>query len=508
MNAKDRRKLRRRKRRIARRLDRNNFPEKPGPVFRARNIRYEVSDRTSATSAGGVGAAHALARRVGLTKAIDKKLHLLKRHAPYHESDHVLNIAYNVLAGNTRLEDLELLRQDESYMDMLGAERIPDPTTAGDFLRRFTPEEVEVLMDVVNEIRVKIWKEQPRESRKCARIDLDGTMSPTTGEKKRGMGMNHKGVWGYHPLLVSLANTREPLFIVNRPGNVVSHEGAVKWIDKAIDLALAAFDEILLRGDTDFSLTWKFDEWTDRGVGFAFGYDACKNLVEKAEGLPDSAYTPLARPAKHEVATRPREKRENTKEGIVKEKGYKNIRLESEQVAEFPYRPTKCKYTYRMVVVRKNLTVEKGEIRLFDEVRYFFYITNDPRMSQEEVVHEANERCDQENLIEQLKNGLGALRVPVYDLVSNWAYMVIASLAWTLKAWFGLTLPRAADRKEVIRMEFKRFLNTVVRIPCQVVRTARRTVVRILAYTERVRLLFESLEATARLAASAGFDTS
>ncbi len=508
MNAKDREKLRRRKRRIARRLDRNNFPKEPGPVFRASNIRYEVSERIRATPAGGVGAAHMLAVRLGLPAAIDKKLRLLKRHAPYYESDHVLNIAYNILAGNTRLEDLELLRQDESYMDMLGAVRIPDPTTAGDFLRRFTPEEIEVLMDLVNAIRVKVWKSQPRESRTRAKIDLDGTITPTTGGKKRGMGMSYKGVWGYHPLLVSLANTREPLFVVNRPGNVVSHEGAAKWIDKAVELALAAFDEVLLRGDTDFSLTAKFDGWTDRGVRFVFGYDACPNLVQIADSLPNSGYTPLERPARYEVATRPREKRENTKEEIVKEKGYKNIRLESEQVAEFPYRPTKCKYTYRMVVVRKNLTVEKGEIRLFPEIRYFFYVSNDPDMSQPEVVHEANERCEQENLIEQLKNGLGALRVPVYDLVSNWAYMVIASLAWTLKAWFALTLPREADRREVLRMEFKRFLNAVVRIPCQVFTAARRTVVRVLAYTDRARLLFESLEATAALRAKAAFDTS
>ena len=336
MNAKDRKKLRRRKRRIARRLDRRNFPPTPGVVFRSSNVRYEMADRVRATSAGGVGAAHMLARRVGLVRAIDERVHLLKRHAPYHESDHVLNIAYNVLAGNTRLEDLELLRQDESYMDMLGAARIPDPTTAGDFLRRFTPKEIETLMDLVNAIRVTIWRSQPPEFRKRAKIDADGTISPTTGEKKEGMALNHKGIWGYHPLLVSLANTREPLFIVNRPGNVTSHDGAAKWIDKAIDLALAAFAEVLLRGDTDFSLTWKFDEWTERNVKFVFGYDACKNLVRTAESLPDSAYTPLARRAKYEVKTAPRAKRENAKEGIVREKGYRNIRLVSEEVAEFP----------------------------------------------------------------------------------------------------------------------------------------------------------------------------
>ncbi len=130
-------------------------------------------------------------------------------------------------------------------------------------------------------------------------------------------------------------------------------------------------------------------------------------------------------------------------------------------------------------------------------------MTNDLAMSKEEVVRQANERCDQENLIEQLKHGVNALRVPVYDLLSNWAYMVIASLAWTLKAWMGLVQPRAADRDDLIRMEFKRFLNYVMRIPCQVVRTARRVLVRILGYTDRVRLLFETIKAAGRLGRSA-----
>ena len=499
MRRNDRRKLRNRKRRIERRLRRRNWPEQPRPVFDASGIRYEVSGRIRAAGAGGIGAIHRLAERVGLVRAINEALGLLKRHLPYHESDHVLNLAYNILAGGTCLEDLERLRNDESYAEMLGAPRIPDPTTAGDFLRRFGAGDIERLMDAVNDIRVKLWRRSPRAFGGRAVIDIDGTLAPTTGQKKAGMGLSYKGVWGYHPLLVSLANTREPLFIVNRPGNAVSHEGAARWIDRAVDLCAPEFDGILLRGDTDFSLTVNFDRWTDSDVGFVFGCDACPNLVERAESLPEEAFSPLERPAKYAVRTAPRRRRENEKERIVREKGYKNIRLCSEDVAEFAYRPAKCSKTYRMIVLRKNLTVERGQRRLFDDIRYFFYVTNDPEMPAAAVIGEANERCDQENLIEQLKNGVHALRVPVYDLVSNWAYMVIASLAWTLKAWMGLTLPRAADREDVLRMKFKRFLQAVICVPCQVVRGARRITVRILAYTDRVRLLFASLDATAGL---------
>lgn len=500
MNKNDSRILRNRKRRIARRLAPRNWSDQSRPMFRATNIRYEMADRTRAVTAGGIGAIHLLAQRVGLVDAIDRGLSLLKRHLPYHESDHVLNIVYNIMAGHTRLEDLEILRHEESYAHLLGAQRIPDPTTAGDFLRRFGESDIERFMDTVNGLRTKLWSGRLPEIGARAVIDVDGVVTPTTGEKKAGMSLSYKGIWGYHPLLVSLANTREPLFIVNRPGNVASHTDAAPWIDKAIDLCRAVFAGVLLRGDTDFALTANFDRWTEAGVRFVFGYDACPNLVELAKALPETAFRPLVRPPKHLVQTEPRQKRENSKEAVVRENEYENIRLVSEQVAEFPYRPTRCHRDYRMVVLRKNLSVEKGEQVLFDDLRYFFYVANDPKMTPEDVVHEANDRCNQENLIEQLKNGVNALRVPVYDLVSNWAYMVIASLAWTLKAWFGLTLPREADRDDILRMEFKAFLNAVMLVPCQVIRAARRITLRVLAYTSRVRLLFRSIDSTARLA--------
>jgi hypothetical protein len=417
---------------------------------------------------------------------------------PYHESDHVLNLAYNVLAGHTCLEDLELLRNDESYMDMLGASRMPDPTTAGDFLRRFTARDIEALMDAINGVRTKLWARLPEAQRQTAVIDVDGTLVGTAGEKKDGMALAYNGVWGYHPLLVSLANFKEPLFVVNRPGNVPSHKDAASWIDKAIALCRESFDEVLVRGDTDFKQTRHLDRWDHGGVRFVFGYDAQPKLVKRADALPDSAWSPLRRRAKYGVATQPRTKRESAKEAVVVARRYRNIRLQGEQIAEIAYRPHACKQAYRLVIVRKDLALQKGEQWLWDDWRYFFYITNDRAMSAEEVVRQAHERCDQENLIGQLKSGVSALRVPVYDLESNWAYMVIASLAWSLKAWFGMTLPRATDRDDIVRMHFKRFVHAVMLVPCQVLCQSRRIVLRLVAYTSRARLLFRSMEATAR----------
>src|SRR5437867_1605410 len=128
-----------------------------------------------------------------------------------------------------------------------------------------------------------------------------------------------------------------------------------------------------------------------------------------------------------------------------------------------------------MVVVRKHLSVERGQRRLFEDTKYYFYITNDRESTACEIVFQANDRCDQENLIEQLSNGVRSLRAPVDTLVSNWAYMAMTSLGWNLKAWAALQLPERAGRwqqrhqeqkEAVLKMEFKKFVNAFIRIPC------------------------------------------
>jgi hypothetical protein len=464
-----------------------------------------VADRAKGLVAGGIGAMLLLARKTGLVKAIDERLELLKAHLPYHESDHVLNLAFNVLNGGSCLEDLEIWRTNEVYLDALGAQRIPDPTTAGDFCRRFERQEhVESLMDAINLTRLTVWKQQEDDFFEQAIIDVDGVLAPTTGECKEGMDISFKGIWGYHPLLVSLANTQEPLFLVNRPGNRPSHDGAAPWIDRAIELVRrGGFRSILLRGDTDFTQTGELDRWDASGVEFIFGMDAMRNLIERAESLGNRRWKQLERPAKYQVQTESRERPERIKEQIVIARGFENIRLRWEDVAEFEYSPIKCRKVYRVIVVRKNLSVERGEAMLFDDVRYFFYITNDWAKPADEIVFLANERCNQENLIEQLKNGVRALRMPVGNLVSNWAYMVMASLAWTLKAWFALMLPTSgrwaqkyrAQKNELIRMEFKQFLNSIMRVPCQIVKAGRRLVYRILAWSPWMEVLLRGADA-------------
>jgi len=493
VNAKDERILAERQESVKIRLDRKTMERKEsGPLLGEVNTVYEMGERVRAVNWGGIGAIHKLVSRLGLPQAINESLHLLKLHLPYHESDHVLNMAYNVLAGGRCLEDIELLRTNEVYLDALNTQRIPDPTTAGDFTRRFTSEApIVALQEAINEKRQLLWKRQPKSFRRQAILDIDGTMAPTEGQCKEGMGLSHDGIWGYEVVIVSLANTREPLYLVNRSGNTPSHSDAARWIDRGIATVEGVFEKILLRGDTAFSLTKHLDRWDER-VQFIFGYDAYDNLIQIAERLPESAWAPLSRPVRYTVKTRERERPENVKERLVREYEYKNIRLQSEQIAEFRYRPTACKKTYRIIVLRKNLSVEKGECRLFDEIRYFFYITNDWLSPAEEIVFSANDRCDQENLIAQLKSGIGALRMPTSDLHSNWAYMVMAALAWTFKAWFAMQISKKKERKEGLRMEFKAFAQRYLQIPCQIIRTGRRVIHRVLSYSASLRTFLET----------------
>ena len=490
--------LRNRKHRIQRRLAPKNWEDQPRPMFKASNIYYEMAERVQAVNCGGIGAMHLMVQRLGLVEDINEHLKLLKVHLPYHESDHVLNITYNILAGGMRLEDIEQRRQDENFLNGLDAQRIPDPTTAGDFTRRFAEADILALQEGINRARQRVWQAQPDGFLKEAFIDVDGTIAETYGECKEGIGLSYKGIWGYAPLVVSLANTKEVLYLMNRPGQAASHSGSVEWIDRAAALVEPVAGTVTIRGDTDFTHTAHLDRWDAAGRRFILGMDAHAKVVGLAEGLPASAWQKLERLPRYEIQTEPRAKGFRYKEQIVVEKEYTNQVLVGEDIAEIEYQPVKCQRKYRLVIVRKNISVQKGEQALFEEVRYFFYITNrkDPAPK---IVGLANGRCDQENVIEQLKNGVNAMRMPVHDLLSNWAYMVMAALAWNLKSWYGLLMPNRERGLELVKAEFRRFLNTIMLIPCQIVRTARRVIYRVLGYNSWLTDFFATWERLQRL---------
>ena len=498
MNPKDIEILRKRQSESEDRLDRSWMPEKGQRVLRGGNIHYEISDRVRAVDCGGLGVIQLLVEQLQLAEAIDQRVKVLERHLPYRESDHVLNLIYNVMTGGSCLQDVEARRQDPVYLDALGARKVPAPSTEGDFLRRFDSDSIWDLMEAVNVARLKVWSRQDaNEFHAQATIDADGTIAPTDGECKSGIGMSYNGHWSYHPLVVSLAETNELLYLKNRPGNRPSHEGAAEVLDRAIKLVrLGGFQKVLLRGDTDFTQTRHLDRWDQDGVGFVFGADSSQGLVQRAEGLAPSAWSQLDRRKKKK---RKRRRRKNVRQALVKKNGYRKLKLKREEVAELPYQPGACKQDYRLVVVRKQIEVSQGQAWLFDETRYLFYLTNLRKESAREVVFAANRRCHQENVVEQLKNGVQAMRMPSDSLESNWAYLVIAAQAWNLKAWLGLVQPDKKMGQRILKMEYRRFLRQVVQIPCQILQQGRRLLYRLLNVNEFTETLLGAVPSLKRV---------
>lgn len=499
------RRLAREEQLIARRLQAAVVPNDWGPVLGRANAVYEMSERSRGIVHGGMGLITGLVASVDLAGEIDSSLELLQVHRPYFESDHVLNIAFNILCGGKTLDDIELRRGDRVFLDALGTPALPDPTTAGDFCRRFDEPSVWALQAAVNRARLKVWARQdPSFFEQTAKIDADATMVGTFGETKQGMNISYNGIWGYSALVVSLANTAEPLFLGLLGANRPSHEGVVGLYEQAVALCRkAGYRDVLLRGDSDYSLTGQFDRWDGDGVRFVFGYDTRKNLVKRAEGCGDDMYQELVAKADRQIATKARPRPVNVKDGIVRERNYKTIRAKKEEVVEFDYRPGKCKKDYRVVALRKNLSIERGDNVLFEEYRYFFYITNDRNLSAHQIIAEARDRCNQENLHAQLKGAMRALHAPVNTLMANWAYMTMASLAWTLKAWCALLLPvnpRWADRhqeqrRQLLRMEFRTFRQAFIEIPCQIVRHARQVRWRVLGWNPWLGAFFRLADA-------------
>lgn len=469
--------------------------QEQGPVLQPGNIRYEISEKIQAIKWGGLGLIQQAVQFLGLAEAIDEGVHVFKRHQPYHESDHVLSLIFTVTSGGNRLQDVESRRKNSSYLEALGAEKLPAPSTAGDFLRRFGTDDVVDLMEACNQARLKVWKRQGEKFLERADLDVDGTIAPTTGECKEGMDVSYDGQWGYGPLLISLANSQEVLYAVNRSANRPSHDGAGEWLDRAIKLVRrGGFRQVRLRGDTDFSLTRYFDGWTEQGVEFNFGMDAHQSFVARAEAVGEEKWKALKR--EKQRARKRRSRRARVKEEVVRRRGFKNLTLEREEITELEYWPGHCHRSYRMIVLRKTILVEEGQRRLLPKIRYFFYVTNiaRSRMSAAQVVRENNRRCNQENLIEQLKNGVGAMRMPSDSLVSNWAYLVIAAQAWNVKAWLGLLLPERLQARQLVKMEFRRFLQEIIQLPCQILRSGRRLIYRLLEVNGWGRLLAEGNE--------------
>ena len=364
---------------------RNDSTNTPGPERPTHDDRHQHPLRTGrsrprAQSPAASAPSSCWLSRIGLIEDIDHNLHLLKRHLPYHESDHVLNIAFNILAGGQRIEHLELRRNDEVYLDALGAERIPDPTTAGDFCRRFSEADVLTLMDAINEARLRVWAQQPAEffdggdprRRRHARAQRRRVQAGDGHRLRRHMGLPSAGdLAGQHrraAVTWSIAAATAPR--TNRPTS--------SWTRPSPSAAGPASARSCCGATPTSPRPSIWTAGTPRATSASSS--ATRPTIAQGEGR-----RPAGRrvPPPGTTAAVPDQDRPapEARAGQAGDRPRARLRERStlleEMVAEFDYRPVACKKSYRMIVLRKRLGVDKGQLRLFEEYRYFFYITND-----------------------------------------------------------------------------------------------------------------------------------
>lgn len=462
--------------------------KRPGPVFRNRQVRLKTQQRGKVTPYGGLALAHDQAMRLGIDRDINRSIHLLKLHMPYTESDHVLTHVYNLYVGGQCIEDIANLQHSEAVKHLLGACRIPDPTTAGDFLRRFEAYHLDAFQAIIDRAREKVWRKLPRRRKKVGTVDMDSTIKEVYGHCKQGADFSYNGKWSYHPLLLSLAETNEPLRTLNRPGNVTSADGAAKALHEVLPMVGRHFDTAYVRGDSAFYQRAILAACEEHHARFAIVMDGYQVLHDRADALDPSAWKPF-RPRRaedviHAAAERAtRRKRERVRPRRARERGYTTLKTTHEWVAEFPYTlPRQDKAsdfglggrTFRVVVKRQEVDVSEGQHVLFTEYRQRFVITNIPRseMDAGQVVSFAYGRCDQENIIEQFKNGIAAMRMPTGELLANATFLMAGQLAWCLRSWLSLlALP-----PQTLRWEWKWFRHAFVYVAAKITQTGRRCV--------------------------------
>ena len=461
---------------------------RPGPVFRRRQITVATYERGDVTSYGGLSLAHQLVSRLRLDRLINSHVGLIKCPAPYHDSDHVLTHVYNLYVGGRCIEDIGHLQHSEAIKRLLGACRVPDPTTAGDFLRRFGTQSLRGLNTAMDEAREKVWRQLRRDQKQVATIDIDSTVKPVYGQCKQGADFSYTGKWSYHPLLLTLAQTNEPLRTINRPGNAHSADGAAKALAEVLPTVRRHFRQVRVRGDTAFYQRAIIAECERSGAQFAFGMDAYRTLRQKAENLQKSAWKPFVEdpqpPTVHRVKRRRR--RPRCRRRIARRRGYRTLKTTKQWVAEFQYvMPVVRKASdhglagrrFRVIVKRQLVEVSEGQDVLFEEYRYRFIITNIPKkqMDPAAVLRFAYGRCDQENTIEQMKNGISALRMPTGELLSNAAFLMCGQLAWCLRSWLSLlALP-----KETLRYEWNWYRHAFVYVAAKITESGRQAYVRL-----------------------------
>ena len=462
------------------------WPGTRGRVLRTPKLHPEIDERAVVTPYGGLALVEQFCRTFKVAQTIDKAVHVLKQHQPFHESDHVLSQVLSLYVGGRTLEDLSSIQHDEAVRRMFGACRLPDPTTAGDFLRRFTPQSLTALRSALDTIQEDVWRKLARRQgkrgkRPLAVIYLDGHIKELYGSSIEGADFSYTGKWSYNALTVTMAGTGECVATRLRPGNMRSSEGAAAVLDEILPRLNEHFEQILVVADSDFDRSDVRMACLRTGAYFAFVGREQSDRPEMADSIQQwrnfrTRALRRAEQRRRREGHRSRERKPNRKRQRARERKFMELRLVRQFVGETTFTPPKTNELLRLIVRRQIIDRhEPKQGTLFAQFRDRYIVSNIPASwSAEEVIDATYERCDQENVIEQLGSGLAMWRMPVKQFIGNEAWMEIARLAWNMRAWIAqLALP-----EEAVRWEWKRFRQAFVYLAAQVVHGANQVWVR------------------------------
>jgi hypothetical protein len=466
-----------------------------GRVLRTPKVHTEVNERMHATCFGGTALVLALWRQLDAARVIDGMVHVLRRHRPYHESDHILAQSLNLILGGTCLEDLSRLQHDPAILRMLGGDRVPDPTTSGDFLRRFGSQVngggLAALRRAGDELQVRVWKRirakrvrpsqegRPRQGRRLVLLDLDSKIRTFTGNQKEGGDLSFKGTWSHHPLLLSCSTTQEVIAVRNRPGNVVSADGAVEMLREHLPRVKGGLGPPVVRMDAGFESAAIRGACEGEGAYFVQSAAGRHERYQALQAVTDDAWEPWLPPrerARNRKAAstcgRTRKKGQNVRRASLLRR-FKYDKSKGERwLAEVQHCPTKSEGPCRLIIIREELFLQWSakQPALFQHFEYRFIVSNlPPEYTPSDIVDLSYDRCDQEKMISQLGDDIPMWRMPVREFDANEASLEIARLAWNMGKWLGLlVLP-----VESIRWEWKRFRAAFIIVAAEVIRRGR-----------------------------------
>jgi len=367
-------------------------------THRAQTVQYISSD-DKITSFSGLKFVADLSRKLGIISGLGK-LTVKKRRRGIPTPDFIMSFVNNFLVGGSNLNDLEALRSERATRGHLYDLEVPAPTTAGEFLRKFTAGHIKQVEHVIRHALLGcagiIGGAQP------ITCDLDSSIIEVFGYLKEGARYGYTGVKGLHPLLCFWAETRFLVGVRLRSGNKHTAHKATSFIAECLS-RLPGDRPICFRLDAGFYCREVVEHLLEKTVKFSVSAKLTSALRKAIEDLPADSWRPY-----------PWE--------------------EGTEWAEFSYQPKGWPGAFRMIV--KRAPYYEGEQRIIGE---FFYtpVLTDRRGAGSSVLKHHLARGGAENF-EEFKNGIGARHLPCRSFIANWAWLVIAQLAYNLAQFFKL----------------------------------------------------------------------